>query len=148
MTWPYSFEERWQRYTEVSFTDPERRPPVSLLEGYRLCPYARSFLEWAEELVTQAMSKRDTVGVNQAKLRLLDKYFDWRTEVPQAHRNRTGSYNGHVCIFHVFEEAYRVLRVAELSLTPSPLYIPAPRPPREVIYTPLILGERDDGEED
>jgi ribosome-associated toxin RatA of RatAB toxin-antitoxin module len=113
----------------------------SLFEGVEgLCDYAEAFLEWAEEVVADATTDSNLVAVNQAKVRLIDKYFEWRATVPKTHRNRVND-SGHACIFHVFEKTYQVLRATELSLRPPPLYIPEPPRSKEVIYTPLILGE-------
>jgi hypothetical protein len=120
-------------------------PPnkVSLFEGDEtLCGYAEHFLGWAEKLVANVTANPNSVAVNQAYLQLLHKYHEWRVTVPKNHRNRMNE-SGHTCIFHIFEGAYQALRAVELSLTPPLLYIPEPTSPREVIYTPLILGEED-----
>ncbi len=115
----------------------------SMFEGDdSLCAFAEHFLEWAEDLAAEATDGSDQVAVNQAKVQLLDRYFEWRATVPKTHRNRV-SESGHTCIFHVFEGTYYVLRAVELSLTPPLLFIPEPPPPTEMIYTPLILGEEE-----
>lgn len=67
------------------------------------------------------------VSVNQKKLQLLDKYFEYRNFVSKSHRDYRG--NHHICLWHVFEEYYNKLKVIELSITPPMLYIPLPPPP-------------------
>ncbi len=98
-----------------------------------LCVYARKFSEWAEELCAGAIQGQTIIGINQAKVQLLDKFFEWRTFAPKRHRNyaATGANGpiGHTCIFHVFEAAYDRLKVLELSLTPPLLFLPPPTPP-------------------
>ena len=97
-----------------------------------ICAAAQQFQQWTETLCTSVVkagrydNASAAVAVNQAKLLLLDKYFEWRAAVPKSHRNRTGE--GHTCLYHVFVETYQTLRVIELSLTPPLLFLP-PAPP-------------------
>jgi hypothetical protein len=96
------------------------------------CAYAAKFKQWAETLCLSvgAAVRQDGAGavvaVNQAKVLLVDKYFEWRAAAPKTHRNRTG--DTHTCLFHVFVETYRTLRAIELSLTPPLLFLPPPPP--------------------
>ena len=99
------------------------------------CPYARKFAQWSASLI-ETSEKPELVTINQAKVLLIDKYFEWRTYVPKSHRNRVGP-GGHRCIYHVFEQAYEKLRVIELSLTPPLLFIP---PPPHPLPPPQIAG--------
>ena len=93
-----------------------------------LCPYAQKFSEWVNALLVGLSEKPNVVSVNQAKILLQDKWHDWRTVAPKFHRNHL-SYRGHTCLFQVYEQAYRQLRVLELSLTPPLLFLPRlPRP--------------------
>jgi hypothetical protein len=78
--------------------------------------------------IAQRSNDKGIVAVNQAYVRLITKYFDWRSAVPKAHRNRIGE-TGHTCIFHVFERAYHQLRVIELTVTSQPLLFLPPEPP-------------------
>jgi hypothetical protein len=106
-------------------------------EATKWCPYARQFAEWAANLISE--SQRPTlVELNQAKVMLTDRYYEWRSYVPKGHRNRIGP-GGHRCIFHVFEQTYQKLKVIELSLTPPPLFLPPPPPPPPQIPS-LFLG--------
>src|SRR6266508_1190388 len=78
------------------------------------CTYASKFFQWTETRCTSvgAALRLDhasaAVAVNQDKVLLVDKYFEWRAAAPKAHRNRTSE--GHICLFHVFDETYRTLR--------------------------------------
>lgn len=102
------------------------------------CAYATKFKIWGDTLcasVGQAVqqdSARAAVAINQAKVLLVDKYFEWRAAAPKAHRNYTGE--SHSCLFHVADETYRTLRAIELSVTPPLLFLP-PAPPQRVPKT-------------
>jgi hypothetical protein len=74
-------------------------------------------------------------------VQLTDYYFALRDYVPKSHRNRINP-NDHLCIFHVFEEGYHSLKMAEASLKLLAAATP-PAPQQEVIYAPMILGEED-----
>lgn len=132
-----SFEHRWEQYTSGEFL--KREPETD--DDY--CAYARQFAQWAAELVAEATNYPDVVIINQTKVQLVDKYFEWRTYVPKAHRERTGGRAGHTCIFHVFAEAYDALKVAELALIPPLLFLPEPPPPPPQIAG-IFLGETDE----
>ncbi len=120
------------------------------------CAYALRFKQWTETLCISVggavQQHQDSAGgavaVNQAKLLLLDKYFEWRSAAPKAHRNRVGD-TSHTCLFHVFDETYRTLRAIELSLTPPLLFLPASSPaPVQPVYklSGIPLGEIDEDE--
>lgn len=127
------------KYEYFSRLWPENQE--SLFDGDEsLCDHAEDFSAWAEDLVAKVKTEPDQVAVNQAKVQLIDRYFDWRSTVPKSHRNRI-SETGHTCIFHVFEKTYQALRAIELSLKTTPLVIPETSPAKATIYQPLILGE-------
>ena len=126
-----SFGTIWNRVDEFEV-------PREIIEW---CPYARKFAEWAASLI-QTSTQGDLVRVNQAKILLVDKYFEFRSYVPKSHRNRIGS-GGHRCIYHVFEQAYENLRLLELSLTPPMLFLPPPPPPPPQIAG-IFLGGLED----
>jgi hypothetical protein len=130
-----SFEDRWERYTSGEFLKRDQAAD----DDY--CAYARQFAEWTAELAARATQYADAVAINQAKVQLVDKYFEWRAYVPKAHRLRTGRRAGHTCIFHVFVEAYHALKVAELALTPPLLFLPETPPPPQIAG--IFLGETD-----
>lgn len=117
--------------------DYELPPPAP--EGPNFCPYAKQFAQWVEPLCEEALRNPTHVTINQAKVRALDKFREWRTFVPKKHRAYTG--NQHLCIFHVFQAAYERLRTAELSLSPPMLFIPPPPlPPPPPPPAPQIAG--------
>ena len=110
-------------------------------DAIRWCPYARKFAKWAATLVETSNQPR-LVAVNQAKVLLLDKYFEWRSYVPKGHRNHVGA-GGHRCIYQVLEQTYEKLKVIELSLTPPLLFLPPPPPPPPQIAG-IFLGGLED----
>ncbi len=125
-----SFYKMWNREAEfgLSSTEPQ------------LCVFAREFSDWTRELCAAVTQSPNLVIINQSKVLLIDKYFDWRSVVPKTHRNRMSSEN-HICIFQVFEQAYVMLRAVELSLTPPMLFIPPPpAPPPPQPPAPQIAG--------
>lgn len=126
-----SFERIWQQAKEFDFSTEEQSS---------LCPFAEKFSEWVRELGTKVTRDSSIVTVNQAKIMLIDKYFEWRAVVPKAHRNRIG-VSGHHCIFHVFVQTYELLKAVELSLTPPMLFLPpSPLPPAPPPSPPQIAG--------
>jgi hypothetical protein len=123
-----------------------------------ICAAANQFQQWAAVLCTEvariAQQSNDDgiIAVNQAYVRLITKYFDWRSAVPKAHRNCI-SETGHTCIFQIFERAYQQLRVIELSLTPPLLFPPSapaapmlPAPPVVYSIAGISLAEKEDEE--
>jgi hypothetical protein len=129
------FESLWAE----PVTAEEEQPP--------LCRYAASFQPWAQTLVEVTLQRSTTVSINQAKVLLLDKYFEWRAVSPKPHRDKM-SGSGHVCLFAVFEAAYRRLKEAELSLTPPQLIAPTPPPSLPAPSPPppipgIFLGEEE-----
>lgn len=111
------FSSIWRRQQEAEFEPP---PDTR-------CSYARRFADWAAEVCHDALQRQDLIALNQAKVLLLDKYFEWRAFVPKNHRYRM-TETGHICIFHIFEEAYRQIKLAELTLSPPKLIEPPPAP--------------------
>jgi len=121
------FEALWGR-----FDDFELQEPVIL------CPPAQIFSEWVNGLLESVSQEPSIVSINQAKILLQDKWHDWRSAVPQRHRNHLGN-RGHTCLFQVYEQAYNQLRILELSLTPPMLFIPPPPPQIPQVF----LGEEE-----
>ena len=106
-----------------------------------ICVYALGFLNWTENLM-KSFEKPDIIRINQAKILLMDKFFDWQRFVPQSHRQRLGVH-GHTCIFQILEKAYERLRIMELSLTP-PIYFLPENPIKPPNFLGLVLGEDTD----
>ena len=104
-----------------------------------LCTYAEQFLQWTESLYVEHSTT--AIKIAQAKVLLLDKYYDWRNYVPRAHRFHA-TERGHACIYHVLDYAYRKLRLAELAQTPPLLFVPRPPPPPPAapVLEATILG--------
>jgi hypothetical protein len=102
-------------------------PMTAEEEQPSLCRFSVPFQQWAETLITPVLQRPTHVGINQAKILLLDKYFEWRNVAPRAHRDKVNTA-GHTCLWHVFEAAYNRLKEAELSLTPPMLFVPPPPP--------------------
>lgn len=123
-------------------------PAAAEGDGPPLCRFATQFQTWADALLTETLKRQYVVGINQAKISLLDKYFEWRTIVPRAHRDKVSS-TGHLCLWHVFEAAYNRLREAELALTPPLLYVPtqpslpAPAAPPAKQIPGIFIAEED-----
>ena len=93
-----------------------------------LCIYAKHFSDWTAAIILNVEEIGTVIAVNQGVLRVTHQYFEWRTVVPKSHRNRIGEL-GHTCIFHVFEAAYKKLRIIELSIMPPLITHPVPPPP-------------------
>ena len=113
-------------------------------EGRPLCAYAAQFRQWADQLCAEHCGS--VLEIAQAKVLLLDKYFDWKNFVPRIHRYHSGD-RGHFCIAHVFEHAYCQLRLAELALTPPMLFLPKPpappAPPVQIAAVPFGIQTRE-----
>ena len=130
------FDRLWRQLMDANLPRSEKKE--------QQCIYAQRFAPWADGLVQDEMRDPTPVGINQKMLLLTKKYFEWRAEVPKAHRDRIGE-RSHICIFHIFERTYHRLRVLELSLTPPMLFLPPPPslPPAPVVHAiaGITLGE-------
>jgi len=121
---------------------PQMTPP--------LCSSAEQFQPWTEEVCRNTEQARTLSAVNVAKVLLIDKYFEWRTFVPRKHRT-IGGAGGHTCIWHVFESAYRRIKIVELTISPPPLTPPQPlllppAPPAPPQIAGIFIGEIGDEE--
>jgi len=129
MSYEESFYYHWNSIPKLEIPDPLDRT---------ICVYALSFQKWVDELSNMMQNPSD-IGVNQAKILLADKYFDWERLVPQSHRMRLGVH-GHTCIYQVFKKAYENLRIMELHLTPPRINFPPPPPPMKILPRPNLAG--------
>jgi len=68
MTFDLSLEELWEGWA------PQQAMPI--------CPFAKEFEKWTEELCATTEKSQTLAAVNVAKVLLTDKYFEWRTFVP------------------------------------------------------------------
>lgn len=137
------FETMWRRFDDIELSG----------ERTEVCGYARGLLDWAAQALDVSQDA-SVVTVNQAKVLLLDKYFDYFSIAPKRHRYHFGS-KGHICISHIFRRLYWRLKETELSLTPPMLFLPPlpppplppPPPPAPVQIAGIPFGEViDDGE--
>lgn len=120
-------------------------------EQVKICSSARKFGEWCDPLINEAVRQKDPIALNQAKIHLVDRYFNWRGSVTKSHRELVRDEN-HICIWHIFERAYQQIRAAELVLTPPQLFVPEPAQSSRlptVIKEPtgIYLGEIIGGDE-
>ncbi len=132
MNFENKFRLYWDSFEELAL--PPETPT---------CSFAQRFAGWVNELFATMITDPTIVSVNQAKILLVDKYFEWRAVVPKSHRARLGK-TGHHCLYQVFEQSYERLKVIELSLTPPMLFIPpppTPKPPPQIAG--IFLGELD-----
>ena len=56
-------------------------------EEVEFCEHARNFLDWGEQLLN-AKKEHTIVSINQAKILLIDKFFEWYHYVPRSHRTK------------------------------------------------------------
>lgn len=98
------------------------------------CPYSAQFQKWVDKLLASIKPalKKDSVSaaiaINQAKVLLIDKYFEWLAATPKSHHNRTGG--DHLCLSNVFHNSYLVIKTGELMVSPPLLFLPPPPPAR------------------
>lgn len=85
------------------------------------CEHAVAFVAWANERFEHLSNEPTPATLNQARLELLDKYFDWLQAVSNQHRITVPGANSHVCILEVFQAGYFYLtELALRSLHKSP----------------------------
>ena len=131
------FETMWRRFDDLEFSEGPTE----------VCDYAQGLLGWAAQALDFSQDA-SVVALNQAKLRLVDKYFDYFSNAPKRHRYHSGP-KGHICISHVFRRLYWQLRATELLLTPPMLFLPPlpppplppPPPPAPVQIAGILFGE-------
>jgi len=107
------------------------------------CEFARSFMEWGDKLL-DIKKEYTLISINQAKILLLDKFFEWYWYLPRSHRIRLNPRR-HICIFQVFVPLYQRLKVIELAITPPLVFVPPEPPPMKILPRPnlagIVLGE-------
>lgn len=122
-------------YEDLSFsTDEHETDPY---DNY--CDYARSFAQWAADMVRSYVNEGDPLRLAQAKILLLDKYFEFRSYAPKSHKDRT-SEKGHICLYHVFAEVYRKIRIKELTLAPPKIFVLDMKQAEKPVSTPSALA--------
>ena len=125
------FQTMWQRFDDLELVYDPTSP----------CPYAQAFFNWGKRELNLGRNA-DLIEVNQAKVLLLDKYFEFYCVIPKQHRYRVRP-EGHMCVFHVFIEFYQRIKQLQLSLSPPMLFIPPPppEPPPPPQLAGLFFGE-------
>lgn len=103
-----------------------------------LCPFAERFQTWWQEIYTEATQQPTDISINQAKVQLVDRYWQWYATAPKAHQNIIGNRDGHTCIFQIFQRAYASLRAVELS-QPEFIRLFEPPPPAPVINLKRVV---------
>ncbi len=146
----------WQQTTEVRFT--QRR---EVEEETAYCPAAQELADWVERHILsvkedaevtavkasrdQAKTDRAKRAIYQAKLNLQDAYWRAYFPLPSSHQTHVGN-RGHVCIFHVYKQAWQELDQMLRSVAPPPLVIVQTVVQERVIEKPvtwLHLGDKE-----
>ena len=146
----------WQVASTVRFT--QRR---AVEEETAYCPAAQELADWVERHilsvkedaeVAAVKASRDQAKVDrakrvlyQAKLHLQDAY--WRSYFPlhPSHQTHVGN-RGHLCIFHVYKQAWLELDQLLRSVAPPPLVIVQTVVQERLIEKPvttLHLGDKE-----
>ena len=101
-------------------------PYVPRSAGPAYCPFGRSFDEWANEQVREALYNPTRVSINRALLLVTLKYREWLVKLPESHEPHKP------CIFEAWDEACKKLESAMMVLIPLPLEEPQlPKPSRK-----------------
>lgn len=120
--------------------------PVDVIE---FCEFARSFMGWGDQLFNDK-KEYTLISINQAKIHLIDKFFEWYWYLPRSHRIRLNPKR-HICIFQVLVTLYQRLKVIELAITPPLMFVPPEPPPMKILPRPtlgaIFLGEDTDNDE-
>lgn len=130
------FESIWNTYT--TFAKPEKLS--------NRCTLAKKFYKWALPLVGEALENPTTISINQTKLQLINRLMAFRAVASRAHRFNMNPTSNHICLWHVFEQLFEQLEIAELELTPPQFFVPMqtptlPPPPPTPSYDGILLGE-------
>ena len=127
-----------------SLPDPEPAPPPPPF----CCAPAITFSAWCAQLRSgvESITTDPAVGLRQAKLALLDRWYSVRAAQPKAHRDRVANRAGLPCSYGVFLETLAWLLERERVIAPPALAVP-PKPPRRTNAAPvaggIFLGEID-----
>lgn len=111
------------------------------------CMPAVAFQAWVDVLFEKQLPGATLLRLLQLQLHVTRKYFEWRTRLPEAHRQEDGREPDHTCVFTVFERSISELSEHELALAPPPLIQivrPKEEPPERMDL--LIFGDIDDTE--
>ena len=129
---------RWRTQSPL----PERVDPLFC------CAAAETFASWCRHLRSgiESIKTDQAVGIRQAKLLLLDRWFSVRATQPKGHRDRVANRSGLPCSYGVFLETLIWLLEREQAIDPPALVVP-PKPARSRAGAPvaggIFLGEID-----
>ena len=146
----------WQVASTVRFT--QRR---AVDEETVYCPAAQELADWVERHilsvkedaeVTAVKASRDQaktdwakLAIYQAKLHLQDAYWRYYFPLPSSHQTHVGN-RGHLCIFHVYKQAWQELDQLLKSVAPPRLVIVQTVVQERIIEKPvtsLHLGDKE-----
>ena len=146
----------WQVASTERFT--QRR---EVEEETAYCLAAQELADWVDRHilsvkedaeVTAVKASRDQAKVDrarraiyQAKLNLQDAYWRAYFPLPSSHQTHVGN-RGHLCIFHVYKQAWQELDQLLRSVAPPPLVIVQTVVQERVIEKPvteLHLGDKE-----
>jgi hypothetical protein len=95
----------------------------------QMCSEAKEFAAWVEEYITPLVESRQLEKINQAKVLLQDKYYEWTRQVGKGHRQTGPNSIGHPCLYQVWHAGYMRLHATELAVKPYQFQKP-PKPPK------------------
>jgi hypothetical protein len=108
------------------------------------CRWAAEFEEWAVQHVQTVLRDSTIERINQGKLVLLDKYYEWRSSTPPNHKAQNGKRGKHRCLLDVMDDIYGVLNRTSRRI--SPPVLTRPKRQKEITKPPelySILGDID-----
>jgi hypothetical protein len=126
-----------EEYEDFTLTgEEEETEPLDPLANH--CPPARTFRLWCTEMLERYVrQKPDTLRLSQAKVLLVDRFFEFMSCAPKSHRDKT-SGKGHVCLYQVFMETLTEIRMAQLSLSPPEVFVVPAKPASETPPVSLV----------
>lgn len=107
-----TFESVWQTDSRFECEIPDKHAP---------CARAEEFQDYVDRLFEGRLDNADQVVLNQMKVEVQDRYYDYRSSAPRRHQNISGIGSGHRCIFAVFIDACKCLREKERAILPQPV---------------------------
>jgi hypothetical protein len=125
------FSQAWQQTAESS-SDPSEDKPV-------FCPAGQLFTEWASQYCQPLIEEQTPEALNQAKIRLFDKYWEMRGFLSSSHRRTAHRGGDLICVEEVWEEYAQRIRLAWLKAAPAVYHLPPPpKKPKKVKHEPEI----------
>src|SRR5215213_7431933 len=110
-------DQQWNLFRDWTLEPAEKAQP---------CAYAQEFATWRDTVCQAALASTNLIVLNQIRLKVVNRYYEFFVSVPKAHQRCLGSRK-HVCIFSVFIETMQLLKEHELRIDP-PLLLEPPQP--------------------